>query len=251
MKRFYIILSVVLVVLGLAVWGSIGIAKHLIVAIDRIADSTVAAENKTGEAADATKATVAAATATLQQTTVTLAEGQRTLQAFDPVIGKAGVAVDNFNAATVALQRPCKVYNIKGSPFYTPFYSEGSVMPCGLLPDITDVLHTTRGTLGVFEVAGNHWNKNLTTVDAQETTLFNDVHTTFTNANAKLTDPRVDRFMTHLDSTSGNFDKIVADGQVKAHKLLNPDKVRLTFWTGTEAGLDWIHTYIIPSVMLF
>jgi hypothetical protein len=66
--------------------------------------------------------------------------------------------------------------------------------------------------------------------------------------NARITDPHVDSLMAHLDSTTGHIDGIAADAQYKLHGLLHPDKVKLTFWTATQAGVQWIHSNIIPPL---
>lgn len=57
--------------------------------------------------------------------------------------------------------------------------------------------------------------------------------------------------LVHLDSMSASGDKMLVDAQWKTHQLLHPDKVKLSFWTGSEATLLWLHTYVIPPVVLF
>jgi hypothetical protein len=45
-----------------------------------------------------------------------------------------------------------------------------------LLADTAKTLNTVRGTFGQIETAANHEDKNLTLLDGQELTLFNDFH---------------------------------------------------------------------------
>jgi hypothetical protein len=58
--------------------------------------------------------------------------------------------------------------------------------PCGTVADVGKTLNTVRGTFGQIEVAANHEDKNLTTLDAQELQLFTDFHGTETRLNTGL-----------------------------------------------------------------
>ena len=53
---------------------------------------------------------------------------------------------------------------------------DGGKEACGTLADVNQTLHTIRGTFGFIEQAAKHENAQLTTLDTQETTLFNDAH---------------------------------------------------------------------------
>jgi hypothetical protein len=59
--------------------------------------------------------------------------------------------------------------------------AKGNLLPCGVLADLNQTLGTLRGTAGQLEVAAIHENANLTTLDAQERTLFADAHQTLTS----------------------------------------------------------------------
>jgi hypothetical protein len=54
----------------------------------------------------------------------------------------------------------------------------GDLHPCGTLADIAKTMNTIRGTFGQIELAANHENKNLSTLDAQEAQLFADTRVT-------------------------------------------------------------------------
>jgi len=165
-----------------------------------------------------------------------------------------------------------------------------SEKPCGTLADINKTLGTIRGTFGQIEIAANHEDKNLYTLDSQETQIFKDSHqliingntslfaltstlNTFNNAeknlpalfnvttgtitdldgavkriNNKLDDSRFESITTHLDNISAHVDGMTADTQYKMHQLFHPDKVKLTFWSGTDATLMYIHSHILPPL---
>jgi hypothetical protein len=53
---------------------------------------------------------------------------------------------------------------------------DGGKEACGTLADVNQTLHTIRGTFGQIETAAKHENAELTTLDSQKKTLFDDVH---------------------------------------------------------------------------
>ena len=120
---------------------------------------------------------------------------------------------------------------------------EKDIHACDTLADLAKLMNTLRGVAGQIETAANHGDKNLTTLDSQEGTLFADTHQAFDDFHAKLTDPRVDQFMGYLTSTAGHIDGISADSQLRIHQLLHPDKVKPTFWSGAEGTFLWIKTH--------
>ena len=101
-------------------------------------------------------------------------------------IDRFGLMADNVSGVTVNLQRPCEEKNIEGNPFYTSFFSYGSTMPCGLLPDFTKTLATTRGTIGQFETAGIKVNTYLPIWQQQEVTLYDQTHSGMTDLQTYL-----------------------------------------------------------------
>jgi hypothetical protein len=54
--------------------------------------------------------------------------------------------------------------------------------------------------------------------------------------------------LVHVAGMSESGDKMLVDAQWKTHRLLHPDKVKLTFWSGTQATVQWIHQNIIPPL---
>jgi hypothetical protein len=91
--------------------------------------------------------------------------------------GEVGTAVSTtitdthagINGTLTTLNRPC-----------------GAGKPCGTLADVAKTLNTIRGTFGQIEVAANHENKQLGTLDAQERQLFADLHGTAAQAQGTL-----------------------------------------------------------------
>jgi hypothetical protein len=53
---------------------------------------------------------------------------------------------------------------------------DGGKEKCGTLADLNQTLHTVRGTFGQIETAAKHENAQLTKLDSQEKTLFDDLH---------------------------------------------------------------------------
>jgi hypothetical protein len=65
-------------------------------------------------------------------------------------------------------------------------------------------------------------------------------------ANVLPADKRVDVLQDHLDGTTSHVDGITGDLQFKAHQLLHPDKVKMTFWAGVWLGVQKVHSVLPP-----
>jgi len=68
-----------------------------------------------------------------------------------------------------------------------PCPTPGHIDPCGTLADVAKTLNTVRGTFGQIEVAANHEDANLSTLDSQEQHIFADLHKTLAASNETLT----------------------------------------------------------------
>lgn len=159
----------------------------------------------------------------------------------------------------------------------------GKNSSCGTIANLNKTLNTTRLTMGQIEIAANHEDKNLSKLDNQEEIIFNDTHhtlnsltntlttlndsskeikpllmsttntmnefhTTIGKVNSDLDDPRLNNLIDHIDGISTHVDNISSNVDYKVNKFVHPNKVKLTFWTGTESTLLWIHTHIIPPL---
>ena len=90
---------------------------------------------------------------------------------------RVGVLVGNTpNGAS--LQSTIDRINAPCAPIPGETYTVGANKPCGTLADINTTLRTIRGTVGTIEVAGRHYDRQLTTYDAQEARLFKELHST-------------------------------------------------------------------------
>ncbi|MGP8269119.1 MAG: hypothetical protein ACLQLH_03550 [Terracidiphilus sp.] len=192
--------------------------------------------NKIGTATDGVSAEVAslkettgAATSTLRQAAAMLQTTNHTIAAAQPVLAKLGVTADRLNAGC-------------------------DPAPCGTLVDVNRTLATVRGTFGQIEIAARHEDRNLTTLDQQEVTLFNDFHSlagqgtaTVTDLDALLKDKAIHQSIDNFQSMTTSGASILADGAFEAHKLAHPDKKKMTFWTATEAGGDFVR-HFMPSI---
>ena len=155
--------------------------------------------------------TLPAVTETLQQTTETLGQAEDTIHAVQPVLS-------HLDATVVGLNRPC----IPG--------------PCGLLLDSAKTLGTIRGTFGQIEIAANHEDRNLSTLDTQEATLFTDFHslaiygnsfvehgtTTEDDLDAILKGPSIHSTLDNTATITGNFAATTTDFQNRFHAILYP-----------------------------
>lgn len=127
----------------------------------------------------------------------TLGGIDRETAALGPVLGNLAADEAKLGGSLDAVNRAC----IPG--------------PCGTLADVAKTLNTVRGTFGQIEIAANHEDRNLSTLDAQENQLFEDFHGTATRANTSL-----DRFNTLL--ANPNIALMLGSG---AHILSTTDQV--------------------------
>jgi hypothetical protein len=95
--------------------------------------------------------------------------------AVGPAVRKIDPVLANLKDDTAKLGRSIDLVNAPCAPG-----------PCGTLADVGKTLNTARGTFGQIEIAANHENRNLGTLDFQEATLFGDFHGTAVRANTSL-----------------------------------------------------------------
>ena len=50
----------------------------------------------------------------------------------------------------------------------------------------------------------------------------------------------------NLETTTGNVAATTGDVHTQVYKWTHPDKKKITFWTATEAGGDWVHHFMPP-----
>jgi hypothetical protein len=135
----------------------------------------------------------------------------RTLQASQVQLKTLGPAITRFSKNTQQItneidatldnvNRPCGAADASDEGV-----SSRPFKPCGTLADVNKALSTIRGTFGQIEVAANHEDKNLTTLDTQEAQLYADFHLTTTNLNTLVSSPDVARF---LKSSADSSDQL-------------------------------------------
>jgi len=100
----------------------------------------------------------------------------------EPAVQKLGPVLDGLKDDTAklgsaidAVDRPCETRDASGKD-----------MPCGFIADADRTLAPVRGAFGSIEVAGRHWDRNLTTLDTQEATLFANFNGTAIRLNTAL-----------------------------------------------------------------
>jgi hypothetical protein len=84
-----------------------------------------------------------------------------------PLVYFGSCALKQWGAAGVEATKALQVVNAN---------CDGGKEKCGTLADLNQVFHTIRGAFGQVETAAKHEDAQLTTLDSQEKTLFDDVH---------------------------------------------------------------------------
>lgn len=118
--------------------------------------------------------------------------------------------------------------------------------PCGTLANVDKTLNTFRLTAGQAEIAFNHEDKNLTSLDAQELTLFNDLDSAIVGA--KPVEDGLTRLSLDFDAIALNPDipEIVRNFAAAlaslGHMLSTADAVE------TKATHDYLHPSKNPLV---
>jgi hypothetical protein len=121
------------------------------------------------------------------------------------------------------------------------------------LADVNKTLGTFRLTAGQLEIAANHEDKNLSVLDSQEETIFDDFHGMLgrvnpmvsqyteigTNVNTLLKKQAVSDFVDNLGPLSKNFVAISGTGE---HMLQTGDQVE------TKATYTYLHPSKNPFV---
>jgi ABC-type transporter Mla subunit MlaD len=185
------------------------------------------------------------------------------------VAGKAGAEFDVLHGVTASIQSKIDGLDVghvnsaivKVNTTLDIVNRQCGKQPCGTLADVAKTLNTVRGTFGQIEVAANHEDKQLATLDAQERTMFGNVNDMVTAANssvghfdALITSPDVTKTLANVNvstaaiaDSSKQADAILTDGRKEADKLANPPKRKMTFWTATMAAGDYAR-HFMPSI---
>lgn len=176
-----------------------------------------------------------------------IAQAAVTLKAVNASASGLTVATGSLNKTILTANETLRLVN---RPCGTV---DGVFAPCGTLADFNRTLATARGTMGQIEIAANHEDKNLETLDAQEAMLVADTHKTLTDADALISSPYIVKSLQNLDSSTASLadsmkqgDAILTDGREFADKYAHPSKKKLTFWTATEAFGDWVRHFMPP-----
>lgn len=166
----------------------------------------------------------------------TLAQLNIELRNLAVATASANATIDNVNAAMKTINQPC-----------------GDDKPCGTLADVAKTLNTVRGTFGQIEVAANHEDRNLTTLDVQEATLFADTHSTFADADALMVSPDVAAMFRNANATSASLadsmkqtDAMLADARAEVDKLAHPPVKKLGFWGSVWVAAKVVHRFEPP-----
>lgn len=132
-------------------------------------------------------------------------------------------------------------------------YSVDEDKPCGTLADIARTLHTIRGTFGVVESAGKHYNDNLTKYDKQESDLIDNTNDVL----SKLSDTidyahqlavAHEKFLDNLQRLAGNS----ADTMEEVHGVVKDIHVQTTKMnqpkTRQQRILEWMPVIVKGAI---
>jgi hypothetical protein len=236
--------AIAVMVIALAVWGGFGVTKALVMTLQ-----------KWGDAGTQAKQTFVALNDTLtivnRPCSAKNAQGQLLK---DGTLCKVNTAVTQIGDIAVTSQMQVKQ---SGKLIDTASNSLNRVSNA-LASEVVALKGTTNAATGFVKQA----TTDLTTAQPaladldplvkQYTVAGSDLDTTIKSVNAKVNDPVMNAYVTdftkHVDSMSASGDLMLADAQWKEHQLLHPDKVKLGFWTGIDAGALWFHSHLMPPI---
>lgn len=180
---------------------------------------------------------------------------QSTLTKIDSVVDKSGKSVDQISKSVEAVQSDTA--SISSSINKTFFLINKTCVPapCGTIADVNKAISSYRGLAGTLEIAGNHWDKNLTTLDTQEATLFNDSHDILTNLSTEIdtahqTNLTLDDYLKspdflgttkNINTITYNLSQTTGDFQTKFHTFLYPPPCK-------GAKCFFIHAYSYAKI---
>jgi hypothetical protein len=200
--------------LGLSVWGCIGLTNHIIVAVDKFG---------------AASTSFADAGAGIAQTTAKLNGPHGTIAMMDEDAGAAKSLIVHADLAARHEQQQLTTWDARGDVLFTNI--NGGVTDLrttitaatGTANEATVTLNEAERTLAAFQPVLDHSDATIADVDA----LFKDqaIHRTFD----------------HVESITASGDKIAADAAFEADKFTHPPKKKLTFWGGVYTAVEWIH----------
>lgn len=104
------------------------------------------------------------------------------------LIGPASTAIADLGAAANGLSQTLAKVNAPCRPIKGQVLTALDEKPCGTLADVNQTLHTVRGTFGVIETGGRHFNKSLTIYDRQELALFNETNGLLSESRSAIAD---------------------------------------------------------------
>jgi len=205
-----------------------------------------ATQNKAGAVLDSFTGVGPQLTATLKTLQATTNAVGKQATASLKVTDKVGGVLDGAAATLDAVNRPCAAaqvpYTVEATPVAiihdassTP---RAAVKPCGTLADLNRTLATVRGTFGRIEVAANHEDRNLASLDAQEAQLYADTHASITSFNSLLSSTDVTRFLKSSADTSVQISGIASDVRKEADALTKPQPWYKKVYTYGNTGVN-------------
>jgi hypothetical protein len=164
-----------------------------------------------------------------------ISQATLTVQGIDSAVGSVKSVANSANQTLALVNRPCEP------------------APCGTLADINRTLATARGTMGQVEIAANHEDKNLGTLDAQEATLFADTHKAAQDLDALVNSPDIVASLHNVNASSAavadstkQADAILIDAREEADKFVHPPKKKMGFWAAVMAAANVAHKFEPP-----
>jgi hypothetical protein len=192
-------------------------------------------------------------TRTENQVSTVLAHADKTLSGIDQVVSQTGSTVSQLGTTVSGIQSSISSVATELNQTLSLVNHPCVPGPCGTVADIGKTLNTFRGTAGEIEIAAHHEDNNLSTLDSQETKVFQDtdsallqfssVETGLTKTNADLdaliTDPNIAATTKNLGTITYNLGQTTGDFQNKFHTFLYPPPCH-----GLKCNLGKIYTIV-------
>ncbi len=208
MRILHIAIGVtVAALLGLSVWGCIGLTQHLIIAVDKFGD----------------------AGAGIAQTAAKLNGPHGTIAMMDEDAGAAKSLIVHGDLVARHEQQQLQTWDTRGDVLFT-----------NLNGGVTDLRTSLNAVTGTANAATGTLNEGQRTLAAFQP-LLGHSDATVADMDALLKDQAIHRTFAHVESITASGDKIAADAAFEADKFTHPEKKKLTFWGGVYTAVEWIH----------
>jgi hypothetical protein len=207
-RSLHVLIAVVIAaLLGLSVWGCLGLTHHIIVAVDKFGD----------------------AGSGLSETTAKLNGPHGTITMMDEDVGAAKSLIIHADLAARHEQQQLTTWDARGATLFS-----------NLDGGVTDLRTTVNAAAQTANAATATLSEGQRTLAALQPVL-GQSSATVADFDALLKDQAIHRTFDHVESITASGDRIAADAAIEADKFTHPQKKKLTFWGGFYTAVEWLH----------